>query len=430
MLTDREQQSFRSVMSLAEQLLGSRDDIVVRHKSSLLSREAFVELLPQAFIQSACRESRVSSDGDTKGKRSRPEAATMIRERSVAVVVFLLAVTTAAGCRTQQTRSGPVPTDPSPPPVEPAALEVSLGEGQTLGDPFTHENLAVYPVRSSVHAEIAEYLTLDEALKEGLIEVTEKADAEVSSVFVTNHADLPVYLMAGEVILGGKQDRVVAKDTIVPAHAKAYEVAVFCVEPHRWAGDSGHFKRSDLQASTSVRKAAQVEGDQGAVWAEVASENEVARAAPQTGTYRAGATEGRVAEAAQAYVDALLPELEEQGDAVGMVVAVDGEVVSADVYGSQSLFQKLQRKLLTAHARDAAASALQGEAVEEAPGQEAAAEFLQQAREGQQVERARRGKQSDLRVECEETVGFQTVAEPAAAGAPAEVLHETYFGRE
>jgi len=354
----------------------------------------------------------------------------MIRERLAAVAVFLLAAGISAGCRTQQTRPGPLPTDPRPPPVEPAALEVSLGEGQTLGDPFTHGNLAVYPVRSSVRAEIAEYLTLDEALKEGLIEVTERENAEVNSVFVTNHADLSVYLMAGEVILGGKQDRVVAKDTIVPAHAKAYEVAVFCVEPHRWAGDSEHFKMSDLQASTSVRKAAQVNGDQGAVWAEVASENEVAGAAPQTGTYRAGATEGRVAQAAQAYVDALLPELEKESDAVGMVVAVDGELVSADVYGSQPLFRKLQRKLLVAHARDAAASALQGQAVEEAPAQQAAAGFLQQARRGQRVERTRRGKQSDLRVEAEEAVGFQTVAEPAAAEAPAQVLHETYFGRE
>lgn len=354
----------------------------------------------------------------------------MIRERLTGIAVFLLAAGVAAGCRTQQTQPVPGPPGPVSPPVEPAALDVSLGEGQTLGDPVVHGNLAVYPVRASVHAEIAEYLTLDEALEKGLIEVTERDDADPNSVSVTNHADLPVYLMAGEVILGGKQDRVVAKDTVVPAHAEKHAVSVFCVEPHRWTGEGGGFKESGLQASSSVRKAAQVEEDQGQVWARVADENTVAEAAPATGTYRAGAKEGRVAEAAEAYVDAILPALEQDEEAVGMVVAVDGEVVSADVYASQSLFGKLRRKLLAAHARDAAASAVQGNAREEVPPQTAAGEFLQRAREGQQVERTRIGKQNRVRVEAEEAVGFQMVAEPEAAEAPAEVLHEAYFDKE
>lgn len=354
----------------------------------------------------------------------------MTRERLIGVAALLLTAGVPAGCRTQQARPVPAPPRPTPPPVEPAALEVPLGEGQTLGDPVVHGNLAIYPVRAAVHAEIADYLTLDEALEKGLIEVTERDDADVNSVFVTNHAELPIYLMAGEVILGGKQDRVVAKDTVVPAHAAKHVVSVFCVEPHRWAGDGDSFKESGLQASSSVRKAAQVEEDQGQVWARVADENAVAEAVPETGTYRAGAREGRVAEAADAYVDAILPALEQDEEAVGMVVAVDGKVVGADVYGSQSLFRKLRRKLLAAHARDAAASAVQGNAREEVPPQAAAGAFLQQAREGQPMERTRVGKQNRVRVEAEEAVGFQMVAEPEAAEAPAEVLHEAYFDKE
>jgi hypothetical protein len=354
----------------------------------------------------------------------------MIRERPGGLAVFLLAAALAAGCRTQQTQIASGPVQPPVVPVEPTALDVSLGEGQTLGDPVVHANLAVYPVRAAVRAEVAEYLTLDEALQKGLVEVTERDNAEVSSVSVTNHADLPLYLMAGEVILGGKQDRVVAKDTVVPAHAKDYLVRVFCVEPHRWAGESESFKESGLQASTTVRKAAQVEDDQGQVWARVADENTVAGAEPQTGTYRVGAQEGRVAEAAEAYVDAILPALEQDEEALGVVVAVDGKVVSADVYGSQSLFRKLRGKLLAAHARDAAASAVQGQAREETPPQAAAAEFLREARGGTQTERTQVGTHDRLRVESDRAVGFQMVAEPEAAEAPAEALHETYFGEE
>ncbi len=306
---------------------------------------------------------------------------------------------------------------------------VSLPDDRTLGEPFVYANLAVYPVLSVAPPELTEYLTLDEALAEELIEVSEKEDAEVSTVLVTNHADLPLYIMAGEVILGGKQDRVVAKDTIVPSRAEEYPVRVFCVEPRRWTAETGEFEESNLQASTEVRKAAQLQGDQSQVWAQVAAENVEAQASPATGTYRAGAVDSQLAEAAQDYVEAVLAGLAGQENVVGMVVALDGRVLSADVYASPSLFRKLQRKLLTAHAREAAASAQQGRAVDRVPAQAEVAQFLEEARQGREVAREEADTHAMRQLASPRAVGFQTVA-PAAAGGWGGVLHENYYANE
>jgi len=343
----------------------------------------------------------------------------------VAAGACLVAVT-LAGCRMTSTPRRQLAPPPFPGP-KPAALDVPLGEGQTLGEPIVHANLAVYPVRSSVQAEVVDYLTLDEALKKGLIEVTEKDEAEVNEVYVTSRADLPVYLMAGEVILGGKQDRVVAKDTIVPAHAKKHPVPVFCVEPHRWVGDSTAFRDSNLQASLAVRRAAQATESQERVWAEVARANAQAGVAPASGTYRAGAEESGGAKAARKYVDAIAPTLRGDQQAVGMVVAIDGKVVGADVYASQTLFRKLQGKLLAAHARDAVLGARPGRPAAAPPPAKEAERFLQEARQGTAVRQEVRGQAKMMQVQSRSTMGFQTTAPVPGGAAKAAPLHENYY---
>jgi hypothetical protein len=53
------------------------------------------------------------------------------------------------------------------------------------------------------------------------------------------------------------------------------------------------------------------------------------------------------------YVSALLPRLEQHRDAIGVVVAINGRLVSADVYESSALFRRLAKKLLESYALEA-----------------------------------------------------------------------------
>ena len=100
-------------------------------------------------------------------------------------------------------------------------------------------------------------MTLDLAGAKGLIEVAELKDSEVNRLRLRSRAKEPVFVMAGEMVRGGKQDRIVADDLLL-APGDELTVAVFCVEHGRWVagGGGGRFTTGHSLAGAGARGAA------------------------------------------------------------------------------------------------------------------------------------------------------------------------------
>src|SRR6516162_1720583 len=126
-----------------------------------------------------------------------------------------------------------------------------------------------------------DYLTLDDALASGLLEVTEVSDGgSVPTLKVTNKGEQLIFLVAGEQLAGGKQNRVLNASILVPAKADL-PIPVSCVERGRWAyrsprfgssGSSSHSKlrkMMHLHATESYRSSGRPSSKQGEVWQEV-----------------------------------------------------------------------------------------------------------------------------------------------------------------
>jgi hypothetical protein len=257
--------------------------------------------------------------------------------------------------------------------------------------PTTQDNLTIFPIVTDFSADTHNFLTLDEGLRSGQVVVTEQGGspglvrprtrplpqverqrgAEVNRLLLTNNSDRPLILLAGEIVTGGKQDRVVGKDRVIPAKSDPIDLSVFCVEPHRWVETSARFGGLGFaMAQPSVRKEAMAAKDQQAVWNEVAkSRAGVAAATPQaapalgaTSSY-AATMENRavqlrvdaVAAPIQRSYDRLIRELRAQ-KAVGAVVAVNGEILWADVFASPALLEKYWPKLIRSYAAEAVAA--------------------------------------------------------------------------
>src|SRR5438067_1243537 len=140
----------------------------------------------------------------------------------------------------------------------PATAHTRLDAHRTLGAPKTFRNLALIPVYDSAARSTQRYMTLDEGLKAKLVTVEEApSGGEVNTLFVTNRGRDPLYLMAGEVVLGGQQDRCLGRDTIVPPGAVKFAVPVFCVEHGRWTGDVRFGESAKAVASAGIRASAQ-----------------------------------------------------------------------------------------------------------------------------------------------------------------------------
>jgi hypothetical protein len=267
-------------------------------------------------------------------------------------------------------------------------------------EPVRYENLAVFPVVVRDAADTAGFLTLDEGLASGQVVVTEtggemirrsrdarmpqdQGGASVNRLVLINRSAKPLVLLAGEVVSGGKQDRVIAKDRIVAPGADPLPLDVFCVERGRWSGGGGKFSASQLIVHPSVREKAAVERKQDEVWTAVrrgsthASAHGAAPAAEPRLSARAldsvVASEAPSESYARIYkssrvgqsVESFAAEVERRfaratqglkGERVaGVVVAYGGEVAWADVFASGALFEKYWPKLLRSYAVEALA---------------------------------------------------------------------------
>jgi hypothetical protein len=340
-------------------------------------------------------------------------------ERSIfaALIGGLLGITTLGGLAFV----GSAPGSPAAPSSRPE------GDWRLL-DPVTYENISVFPVVSSYSQDTSPFLTLEEGLATGDVAVHEQGSesmvrgrdghpiyipqpgtgASVNQLVLINRSKRPLLLLAGELVSGGKQDRVIGKDRIVPPGAPPLPLDVFCVEHGRWTGSS-EFAAAKTIVHPSVRERAAVDQKQAEVWDAVRSGSTM-RASPAAPSPRvttsdiqgAIASNGRTEAYEQIYqsravgvsIDEFVIEVQRRfaqatsslknERVVGVVVAYGGEVAWSDIFASGDLFDHYWRKLL----RSYAVEALTRPTYRQAASRDNANEFLRRlnGRETQETE--------------------------------------------
>ncbi len=283
------------------------------------------------------------------------------------------------------------------------ASEAAPASGYSLLGPIRSGNLTVFPVVANRSYDTAEFLTLDEGLRSGDVVVTEAGqarglirhrqsepavihpvrDAEVNRLVLVNNSKRPLLLLAGEIVTGGKQDRVIGKDRIVPAESDPVDLSVFCVEPGRWVAANGKAdfpmpagSTSGLLASPVVRSKAMAAKNQQQVWDSVRTSQQAmavtVEAAGAASDVNATTSYARVmdnkevkkqvdavAEPVQRNYESVIHQLRDK-NAVGVVVAVNGEIVWADIFASTQLLQKYWPKLVRSYATEAVVTRAKG----------------------------------------------------------------------
>ncbi|MDB5348620.1 MAG: hypothetical protein JWP89_6997 [Schlesneria sp.] len=307
-----------------------------------------------------------------------------------------------------------------------------------VGDAIRYENLTIFPVSSRAAKTEDRYITLDEGLKAGTVEIRElaatyerqssdaaNADAstiannddgdtpadeqptrhrsggnavlsagnDVNTLIVVNNSDKPLYLMPGEIIIGGSQDRTIANELVLAAHSSPTRIPVFCVESGRWGekgadetlaqiqnanssptseltvlaalpvdhassrlaqdADRGKFVATVGHLSKASRVAVQSEKDQSAVWESVAIANNQSGLSPVSGAFTANYVNVDNIKKLEPYLEHLQTPVSKIDQVVGVLVAINGKIETIDVFDSTPLFQKVWPKLLKSYALDA-----------------------------------------------------------------------------
>ncbi len=311
-----------------------------------------------------------------------------------------------------------------------ALIIVSLAFGSSafaaddirVSGPIVHENLAVYLLRGSA-ADKAVPVTLQEALAKGSVKVDETGS--VNELTVENLGSEEVFVQAGDIVKGGRQDRVLSVDLLLPPGSGRVSIAAFCVEHGRWSGRGGEDSASFSSASSAMPSqeaklairayanaaaapmpssapahlpphaaAADAGSSQQTIWSTVKKVQErlshsvgapvAAPASPSS--LQLSLENEKLKQAQAAYIKALQDAGEADTDIVGYVYAINGKVNGGDVYASNALFRKMWRKQLDANVTEAISK--KDAAAVTPPSAKEVQTFLVTAETGAKTERA------------------------------------------
>lgn len=216
-------------------------------------------------------------------------------------------------------------------------------------------SLILFPLSGS-GGSLPRCRSLDSALMQEELLVREvREEGDVNRLVVENRGDRPVFIMAGEILSGARQDRVLQHDLWLPADSGEVTVAAYCVEHGRW-GYKGGKRKFDSGGSISnvrVRQAAMSESGQGAVWDSVAETQKSNGVSSPSGALLVVYEDGRLSRRLDEIVNDLRDLPEDYPEMNGVAVQIDDRIVAVDVFPDRRLLVSLWPKLVRSYALEA-----------------------------------------------------------------------------
>jgi len=253
--------------------------------------------------------------------------------------------------------------------VTPAQVVVDAIQSRSFGPVKTFQNLTVVPILGGAEsAPPPEYLTLDEALAAGTVEVTEVSEAgSVPELKVAVKGDAPVLLIDGEELIGAKQNRVLNLTILAPA-GQTTVIPVSCVESGRWRRASKKFASAPRaqfaegraakmkQVTASMRRDNRRRSDQTAVW------NLIDAKAVRLEAHSDTSAMAAVFDKFDAPLDEFVRTFEPVSNQIGAMFIINGAPAGLELFDAPSTWRKLAPKLVRSYAIDALDKARGGEA--------------------------------------------------------------------
>lgn len=303
------------------------------------------------------------------------------------------------------------------------------------GDLLSYKNLTILLIRGKDQIN-REYLSLEEAMEQKKIILHETGS--VGELSADNKSDKHIFIMSGDIVKGGKQDRTIAEDIILKPGCKNVPLKSFCVERSRWSQrgseSTAQFSSSKkILSNKNLKIAAREKKEQQAVWAEVADFQDKAGKnvgsdikSNQSATSLQLTLENKDLESAvKEYIKATEPLFADKTDILGFAFCVNGKISTVDIFGNAVLFAKLKAKLVESAANEAVFNYNEKTTFENPTAVEIQS-FIDSAKKGEETERKTGENTTERKYTTEKSIMYRTYNTDAGDNP----IHTTIYNTE
>lgn len=240
--------------------------------------------------------------------------------------------------------------------------EVIQIDGITINPPRKEGNLQLFILTGKEKVAGKTYTILSDAMDANQVTVSETGS--VNELSIDNNGPDYVFIHSGDIVKGGKQDRTISYDIIIPPKTKNVPLASFCVEQGRWEQRADEevvafSSNTKMLSSKDLKLAAKHERNQGKVWSKVSEQKaylndklsarngyniDVSDSISNSSLQLA--LENEELEKSKDSIYNKLKDLIATPDAIGYAYAINGEIHGVEVYNNQQLFADLWDKIL------------------------------------------------------------------------------------
>lgn len=227
-----------------------------------------------------------------------------------------------------------------------------------LDSTIEYKNLRLVPIKQKQPGQpyTPDYISLAKAIETGLVTISERGTTSVENVHwlrINNRSRKSILVSSGELIMGGRQDRMVTHDTVLAATGTDQYIQVMCVEEDRWSEKEKKFNYFNY-ANPRLRKILDQTHNQVKLWKEIYQQLDSTGVRSPTLSYMATRTDKKFITEQEAYLNYFINSIKKTDSSwVGFVCMSGDKVIGTEIFEGIPLLYEQLLPLLNGYIEDA-----------------------------------------------------------------------------
>lgn len=199
-------------------------------------------------------------------------------------------------------------------------------------------------------------MSLGRAIQTGVATISERGTASTENVHwlrVNNKSDNPIFVSSGQTFTGGRQDRMVTRDTVLHPTGNDQYIQVMCIEEGRWSEKEKKIQYNNY-ANVNLRQVLDKSKNQVLIWKEIFTQLSAANLKSPTFAYAAMSQNKEIQIQESDYLKFFRDKVKNSDSSMTGFVCVSGnKVLGCEIFADRQLFYDEFEPLLFGYINEA-----------------------------------------------------------------------------